>query len=197
MKLLILILLLGNCLAQTISIHYRTLSNQKEYALATIQFTPGSKKAEVEVEDLSSHDTTGEICLGTNSLPDHECFAYVDSVKFPQFHIYLDSTGNVDHLAATVNAATKSSVMVHPFEAAPVPNLNPKSFKHNAKSKGSSPQTQKVLKKMVIKGENGEDVEVEGEVEVEVEVDDRSFIQKYWVYIVPPLIMYMMASDKK
>lgn len=183
MNLLVLILLVGNCLAQTLSIHYSVVPSHKEHAFATIEYAPGSKKATVQIEDIP--ETSGDICLGTASLPHHECFAYSNTLKRAQFHIYLDSSGNIDHLAA--NSANEASVTVHPFVAAPVPNLNPESYRKKAAA-------QKVLQKKVITDEDGEEVEVEEEVVVPA--DERSFIQKYWMYIVPPLLLFMMAGDR-
>lgn len=42
--------------------------------------------------------------------------------------------------------------------------------------------------------DNGVEVTREIEEEVEVPVDDRSWIQKNWMYVVPPLLIFMLAG---
>ncbi|KAG7663795.1 uncharacterized protein J8A68_002655 [[Candida] subhashii] len=144
-------------------------------------------------------------CFGTNDLPNHECFSYtkgIKSLKSVQFHVFLDQASQIQHISVNYDSETNDNdgpqVIIHPFELAPSPNLNPESLKGKQKKESSAGQqrVEKVIQKKIIKvkDENGNEIEKEIEQEVEVEVDDRSWIQKNWMYIVPPLILFLMFS---
>lgn len=183
MKLLIITILLSTILAQVIQLYARSLVHNTKVPIAIV---------DVETKKLTLQEQfEGEYCIGSDDIADSECISYVNG-KLNEFGvaIYLDKLGNIESISLT-----NDGVNIHPFEEGVKPNLNPV-VKNKPKSGGKSVKLEKVVQKKMIKiiDEDGNEIEQEVEEEVEVEVDERSFIQKNWVYIVIPLAMYMIAS---
>ena len=146
-------------------------------------------------------DIASPQCIGTHDLPDHECFGYL-AVKDDDWSIdvFLNQDGSIERLAWV---ARPGAVKVHKYRQAANPNLEAYVVVNRAqqgeaaekKKKGPRKEVTTVKKIVKEKDENGNEIEREVEETHEVVVDDRSFIQKNGVYIVIPLVMFMLKSD--
>lgn len=140
---------------------------------------------------LTSAPENGLFCLGTSDLPGRECFAYheVDGPLTGKFLVHV-SSGEIKD----VSFARGDGFSVEAVEprTAPQPNLHPA-----AKPVVQAPATKKVVRKRVVENDDGDKVEIEEEVEENVEVDTRLWIQKNWMYVVPPLVIFMIMSPEK
>lgn len=183
MKFVILALLFSSTLAQVIQLYARSLVDNSKISLGSIDVD--SKKLTLQ------ESIEGEYCIGTDDIADSECISYYNG-KLNEFgvNVYLDESGNVEFISLGSDGVT-----VHPFNEGAKPNLNPVV---KSKAKGKTPKVEKVIQKKLVKiiDEDGNEQEQEQEVEVEVAVDERSFIQKNWIYIVIPLIMFLMATGE-
>lgn len=128
----------------------------------------------------------GDYCLGTDVA---KCFSYseVKEGLSGEFVVYMDGPEMED--LAFVAGTNGLSLRVEHVAAAPLPTLQaPKpEVKQNTVK-------QKVVRKKMVKDENGDMVEVEEVVEEEVE-DNRSWVQRNWMYIVPPLVLLLLIPD--
>lgn len=146
-------------------------------------------------------------CFGTSDLANHECFSYtkgLDSLELVQFHVFLDKYSEAARLSVNYDQQSKNSnepqVITHSFQLAPSPNLNPESLKgKKAQDSKGKQRVEKVVERKIVKvkDEHGNEVEKEVEQEVEVVVDNRSWIQKNWMYIVPPLILFLVMTGEE
>lgn len=114
---------------------------------------------------------TEPVCLGTKDLPNHECFAVVLDLDKYLFVVQLDQFDKVQGISVSLgDRKIQKPVKVPP------PNLRP-----NTKKVQGQAQTQ-------TQGQNKAQNE-----EKEVE---KSWIQKNWMYIVPPLlILFVVLGD--
>ncbi|CUM63500.1 uncharacterized protein PRCAT00001076001 [Priceomyces carsonii] len=139
----------------------------------------------------SQHISTSEIyCIGSKKLSDNGCF---DLTNFSSedrplldkgFVLYVNEIGEILRVSL-INGATET-VVVRTRDLGPVPNLNPKSQRNEPQKK----EKKKIIKK-VVKDDAGE------EVVIEEEEDNRSWIQKNWLLLVTPLILYLLVTDDK
>ncbi|KAG5420846.1 hypothetical protein I9W82_002727 [Candida metapsilosis] len=143
-------------------------------------------------------------CIGTKDVHNNECFSYqtnLQNLNHAIFNLYLDGDGDISRLSLSFDdKLDKPQVKRRKQIIAAQPNLNPDSMKkqrEEQKNGGNGGQVvEKVKQKKVITeiDANGVEVTREIEEEVEVPVDDRSWIQKNWMYIVPPLLIFMLAG---
>lgn len=143
-------------------------------------------------------------CIGTKDVHNNECFSYqtnLQNLNHAIFNLYLDGDGDILRLSLSFDdKLDKPQVKRRKQIIAAQPNLNPDSMKkqrEEQKNGGNGGQVvEKVKQKKVITeiDANGVEVTREIEEEVEVPVDDRSWIQKNWMYIVPPLLIFMLAG---
>ncbi|EGW33731.1 uncharacterized protein SPAPADRAFT_59095 [Spathaspora passalidarum NRRL Y-27907] len=152
--------------------------------------------------------SSASYCIGTTDVPNSECFAYVkgiNSLNKATLHVFLDSNKEISHLSISHDsvADVKHRVKFHAIGTSATPNLNPQSLKKQKEQANAQtgPRVEKVTKKKIVKvvDEHGNTVDKEIEEEVEVEVDERSWVQKNWMYIVIALLMFMAlgGEDKK
>ncbi|KAI5963978.1 hypothetical protein CANMA_003575 [Candida margitis] len=143
-------------------------------------------------------------CIGTKDIHNNDCFSYqsnLSNLTHAVFSLFLDEDGDISRLSLSFDdRLDKPQVKKRKQVIAAQPNLNPDSMKkqrdEQQKKAGNEPVVEKVKQKKLIKeiDANGVEVTREIEEEVEVAVDDRSWIQKNWMYIVPPLIIFMLAG---
>ncbi|CAK9437603.1 uncharacterized protein LODBEIA_P19810 [Lodderomyces beijingensis] len=153
--------------------------------------------------DLQPHQS---YCIGTKDLHNHECFSFqpdLRSFNNSVFNVYLTEDGDIHRLALSFDEnATAPKIKKHRSITAPQPNMNPESLKKQREEQQKQSaghqgeRRQKVVQRKIVKivNEKGEEEEQEVEEEVEVVVDDRSWIQKNWMYIVPPLIIFLLLG---
>lgn len=152
-------------------------------------------------------------CIGTKDIHNNECFSYqsnLPNLTQAVFNLFLDEDGDILRLSLSFdNKLGKPQVKRRKQVIAAQPNMNPDSIKKQREEQqqqkkagsggdGGGSIVEKVKKKKLIKeiDANGVEVtrEIEEEIEVEVPIDDRSWIQKNWMYIVPPLLIFMLAG---
>lgn len=146
-------------------------------------------------------------CVGTKDLDNHECFTLingVDSLNGTVIDAYMDENGvTISRLSLNFDESyNKSKLRKHKMSTSPTPNLNPDSLKKqrqkqaNKGGQGNNKQVEIIKQKKLVKyiDDEGKEVEKEIEEEVEVEVDNRSWIQKNWMYIVPPLLLFLIVG---
>ena len=132
-------------------------------------------------------------CVGTKDLDNHECFTFMDEngVTISRLSLNFDESYN-----------NKSKLRKHKFTTSPIPNLNPDSLKKqrqkqgNKGGQGNNKQVEIIKQKKLVKyiDDDGNEAEKEIEEEIEVEVDNRSWVQKNWMYIVPPLLLFLIVG---
>lgn len=172
-----------------------------------------NKKRDVEIE-------AGDYCIGTADLINHDCFTYTelktDNSIFSgkQFQLQLDKEGDIEHVSLINGAGllhedgeTFVDTVIVDFEKQPVPNLSPSHLKSKVdKTINTNSKTTRTTKKIVRKiNQEGKEIEEEEEVTIVEETtaegeeeDERSWIQKNWMYVVPPLlIMFAMGGGDK
>ncbi|KAK6461282.1 hypothetical protein DFJ63DRAFT_337177 [Scheffersomyces coipomensis] len=192
---------------QSIQLYVKSLSDNHIEQIGSIEFNQDRKKGQFisqsDKDIILSKDV--DYCFGTKDLLNHDCFGYVvgneDSLTSKNFHIFINAELNIDYISVNHEISDKTDVIVHNVIKSPVPNLNAEATKHQPKgNQNAGPKTEKVIqtKKVTFIDEDGNEVEREVEEEVEVEVDERSFIQKNWMYIVPTLLLFLvMSGDEK
>lgn len=142
------------------------------------------------VSQIHSDLGRGDYCIGTESLHGHECFTYLEVSEAGlngQFVLFVDNLNDVSDISLVAGNSGLQAV-VQKIAAGPQPNLNPSM---------AVPKKEplKVIVKKIVENEKGEKIEVE-EVE-EVAEDTRSWVQKNWMYIVPPLLIVMMLIPEE
>ncbi|KAI5957843.1 hypothetical protein KGF57_003110 [Candida theae] len=115
-------------------------------------------------------------CIGTKDIHHHDCFSYhtnLANLSHAVFHLFLDGDGDVERLSLSFDdKLNEPKVVKHKILVAPGPNLTPASINKPREEQKN--------------GGGGEGIEVP--------VDNRSWIQKNWMYVVPPLIIFMFAG---
>ncbi|KAK6453947.1 uncharacterized protein RJT20DRAFT_64526 [Scheffersomyces xylosifermentans] len=193
---------------QKIDIYLKFLKDNSVESLGTLNYDKSKKRGLFERSDIEIPPNSVDLCIGTSDLKDHDCFTYLKGGKGIDFnskawHIFLDEANEIKRLAVNnedANENVSTPVVVHSYQRAPVPNLNPDSRKNAPKkAQESGPRKEVVVqkKKVIVKDDDGNEVEKEIEEEVEVEVDDRSWVQKNWMYIVLPLVFFMLLGEEK
>lgn len=173
--------------ATQLLIFARSLDDTKLVGLGSI--TVDGLQSTFEASDASL--AAGSYCVGTDSLPEKECFAYLEvgGVFGGEFVVYVDGNEVID-LTFAQNLDNVTS-RVASVGAAAEPIMKPHAVAQKV-------VTQKVKRKVLVENENGEQVEIEREDEEIVEPDNRSWVQKNWLYLALPLVLiFIMAPEEK
>ncbi|KAI5959265.1 uncharacterized protein KGF55_005415 [Candida pseudojiufengensis] len=149
------------------------------------------------------------VCIGTKDIYNNECFSYqnyIPSFNYSIFNLFLDEDNDVFRIALSFDdTLQKPTIRKHKHITAPQPNLNPDSLKKQREQQakqnnnGGNQQTEKVIRKKTIVEIDSDGNEITKEIDEVIEtVDDRSWIQKNWMYIVPPLlILFAMGGGEE
>lgn len=157
-------------------LHYDSAANHSAFAAAPL-FSLGK----------------GHWCLHATNYAGETCFWYqeiADAADFGGvFALFVDAEKAVQQLTFYRGEQPGFDAAVRAVAVAPTPNL--------AAVREKKPEPEKIVRKKIVENENGEKVEITEE-EI-VEPDTRSWIQRNWMYIVPPLIIFLILSpeDKK
>lgn len=117
-------------------------------------------------------------CVGIKGIEDKSCSIVKDVTKH-KYDIQLDSKG--DFVGITINSGDWQHSQLKTPTKAPSPNLHPNNI---AKGKSATSSNEKI--------------KPEGEENKESEEDTRSWVQKNWTYIVPPLIiLFVLFGDEE
>lgn len=177
--------------ASTINIYGRELGTESEVAIGQIRYDSETKAA--LFDPVTSNGLGRQLCLGTHELPNHKCFVYHEQANGSlqgKFQLFMD--GN-DIVRLSFSASTGDlSVEVIETTYGPAPNLQPVAVESTSAQQPL--QTKTVVRKRIVKNENGEESEVEEQVTEVTEVDNRSWVQKNWMYIVPPLVLFLIVA---
>lgn len=185
----LLLLLAALAALSTINIYATELGSSTEIALGTIDCEPLLKTATFLATPPAPLGLA--LCLGTHDLPHHSCFVYHESangVLQGKFQLFVDATG-----VQRVSFGAAADVMVDIVEVvhSPAPDLKPFLALQNLVQ---PVDTKTVLRKSVVTDEAGAESVVEEMVEEVVQPDTRSWVQKNWMYIVPPLILLFITA---
>lgn len=144
------------------------------------------------VREIPSHDS---LCFGTKSLPNRECFSYIETKEATPkgtFTLFVNEEREILDIA--FRAGEEWTIEFADVAAAPLPNLEP--FVRQAQKQKNEPVKQKVIVKKVVEID-GKQTEIEEEVEEEVPVDNRLWLQKNWLWVVVPLVLFMIMSPEE
>lgn len=141
-------------------------------------------------ENIESYS---EFCVGVEGLKGHECIGIAESPRDIEFAVNLKQNGDFGFLSLTVPSDSSAqisntqepqipyshNIIVMKTSPIPSPNLKP----NNIPKK----QLQKAAKSTNEGSNNDDDPELE-----------KSWIQKNWMYIVPPLlILFVLMGDEE
>lgn len=181
---------------QEIGIFTRNIDTKQEQDIGVLTY--GSQNATSAFQaysDISFGKGHYSVCArDLETVPG--CFGYQEGPGFGgDFQILVNGAGTIEGLSfVRGKVPLVFGSLVKSVESAPKPNLNP----YNRQTAQSQAQTLKVVQKKVVENEAGEKVEVEEEIEQVVETDNRSWVQKNWMYIIPPLVLFLIFSpDEK
>lgn len=178
-------------LAEQILFFAKNLDSSLVTQLATLDYNSESGNSELSLDatDLAP----GSYCMGTSYLPQKECFVFFEHLGLisGDFVVYVDEELKISDISF-ISGGNELKLRVASVVSNVVPNLTPFHKKEPVKQ----PTTQKVTRKRVVENENGEKVEIEEEIEEIVPEDDRLWIQKNWMYIVPPLLLFMVFAPE-
>lgn len=150
----------------------------------------GILDVDTQTFELSFSDR-GSFCIGTTAIDNHDCFEYIevseDTWSPLTVQVFLGPTNEILRLSLIQG----SSVVITKESESPSPNFNTTTQKTPEKRKA----VVKSKKTVVEVDEDGK--EVVKEVEVEEPVDERSWLQKNWIYVVIPLVLLMLLTDDK
>lgn len=175
--------LCGVAFAQVIEIYARHLSSPNSVPIGALNYNREDKSATFTPQEVSFEP--GAYCISTS---DSDCLTLTKIeesstiLENKQFAIQLDAAGEVLHI--TLTNSNLKGVLVRPATSGPVPNLDPVSAQKQVKA----PQKKVITK--IVEDENGNQIEEQVEVDEEVE-DTRSFVQKYWMYIITGLFLLL------
>ncbi|CAH6718427.1 hypothetical protein CLIB1444_01S06480 [[Candida] jaroonii] len=169
---------------QRISLYGTGLSDKEHIELGHLEINKNNLKGMYLPCRIDSIDS--EFCIGAKDIPGSECFYKTNDLSNKQFVVYIDN-GKVDYLTIR-ESNDKHKVLVKETPKAPQPNLNPSNKPKKAPVEVKTVKTFKT-------DENGNKIEVTQEIEE----PPKSWIQKNWTYIVPPLLILfvLMGDDKK
>ncbi|CAH2352092.1 endoplasmic reticulum membrane protein complex subunit 10 [[Candida] railenensis] len=176
------ILLLISTVVADINIFANPLDGTSKINIGSIIATESNEFKFNQVNSLSANI---DYCVGTEDLANHECFGYVeaksDNGKLKLLVKRDSNEGTIHKISINPDINSEQDLIVVGEERGPSPILNPvHSQKQNAAKKGGVNSNA-----ASDSGEAGEDVEEE--------VDNRSFVQKNWMYIVPGLLLLFMG----
>lgn len=176
-------------LAERILFFVKNLDADVVTELATLDYN--SESGNSELIPVSADLAPGSYCMGTFDVPQKECFVFFEHLGLVSgdFVVYVDEELKISDISF-ISGGNGLRLRVAGVVTNVVPNLTPFHKKEPVKQ----PTTQKVTRKRVVENENGEKVEIEEEVEEIVPEDERLWIQKNWMYIVPPLLLFMVFA---
>ncbi|CAK7905166.1 endoplasmic reticulum membrane protein complex subunit 10 [[Candida] anglica] len=129
-----------------------------------------------------------DYCISTNEVPNHDCFAlYRAQEEFENLHFIVQSTEDYSKIERiSINPNSNSPIVeIIKVENGPKPVMNPFNDKNKKKKAAGTG-----------KGAT-EGQKIEEEEQEEEEEDNRSFIQKNWMYIVPGLLILFFALGEQ
>lgn len=188
------LLLLASLAALTsISIYARDVTNNAKIPLGAILLDDDRKIATFTADPIKGIGKA--VCLGTSDLPGHDCFSYHELANDKlqgSFQVIVDESG-IQRISFTP-AARDLAVDVVEVKRAPGPNLLPVAMDLQVAPKT---QSKMVTRKRVVVDDEGVETIVEEEVLEVLEDDKRSWVQKNWMYIVPPLILFLIFAPNE
>lgn len=203
----LLLVTLASAKQEKIDLFMKSIDDPSSSTSDSIGFISENSVYLIENTEL---DPSKKYCIGTKDLENHECFTFLNGVTSLNNTIidaFIDEDGEITRLAlnfeeSSVKSKTKDKLRKHKIHPAAVPNMNADSIKkqrqQQQQAQGSSGKVRTIKQKRTIKYIDDDGNEVEKEIEEEVEIDERSWIQKNWMYIVPPLLLFLvMGGDGK
>ncbi|KAI0463939.1 hypothetical protein LJB42_002948 [Komagataella kurtzmanii] len=148
-------------------------SAQNSFNLATLEFDSKWKLHTGEQLDLPSD--LYRICL------DEDCFNYkrLSSPIAQDIKLTINKHNDIENVAFFDASQKGLNLIVEQIRQAPIPKL---------------PRKEKKIKK--IRSDNKLELKEVVDEEAEVNVENRSFIQKYWMYIVPALLIMLISGNQ-
>lgn len=176
------ILLLVGAVVAEVNIFANSIDNASRIKVGSI-VTADANGFEFQQENSLPANT--DYCIGTSDLPNHECFGYIRTLVEDEklkLLVKADSTGGIiKKLLINPDIQAQQPLVVVAEVGGPSPIMNPV----HSQKKNSKPAKSRIAP-------DGGEVVAEEEEEEEVE-DDRSFVQKNWMYIVPGLLLLFMG----
>lgn len=178
---------------RTLDIYYRSITSNSKVNLGEIRYDPQTNTSSfTEKSALPKHES---LCLGTDKLPNNECFIYLETKEQPptgNFVVLVDDSGLPSDVSLELHKGEIWGAQTKPIAKGPVPNFEPAN-----REVSQEPVKKKTVKKITTtKVENGEEIQIEEEIIEEEEEDNRSWVQKNWLYIVIPLVILMFLSPE-
>lgn len=131
----------------------------------------------------------GKYCIQSSEFP---CFSLASHKGGPiagTFTLFLGPKG-VENLAYFADNQDTAHAEISRVIAGPEPDYSA------ATQAPKNIVTQKVKRTKVVEVD-GQQVEVEEEIEEVVPEDNRLYIQKYWIYLIIPLVVLMLTPEDK
>lgn len=193
--LIALLYLISLALAQTVKVYARLPYTTNELEIGSIVVDDNGPLMSGEVS--SAIDEDAHYCIGTNDLSNHGCFAYTGNTKNAKFVV---QTSGTEIVKLHLNPDSAAPLVVSVDDGAtlgPTPIMRPV---HKQKHSSKQPTRKRIRpRKQLAERAKEEEVAAEEEEEEEEEVDDRSWVQKNWMYIVPGLLILFvgLGSDEQ
>lgn len=147
-------------------------SKKQLHALGTLEIT--AENAEFVPSELQV--LPGYYCVGTKDLPGHQCFTYTyldRGIDLKTVQVAVEN-GNILRLSLVQRVNDEAVKVISPA-AAPTPNMDPVPLQLKKKKQATE----------------------ESQNENDEEEAEKSWIQKNWMYIVPPLMILMMLLPEE
>lgn len=161
--------------ALTTKLDITASSGSQKERVATVYINEDPKKSILEELDLVLEKK--RYCIGSDAL-NMPCFAYAELSGLPfanhSLHVYMNKDGSVAHVTFT-RQETPKAFEIHEYTTAPLPFAN--RIKPQDKRRGSR--------------QRAKDSEADNKQD---EDDNRSWVQKNWIYIVPPLLIFLLLT---
>lgn len=161
----------------TVHIYAKPLSSSESIGLGSLHYDKNTTHASFTQNDLTIDD--GHYCIGTTDLPNLECFTYTKLFKSTLLTklllVHLDADKNIARLSISSSALQSES---NPADSSIQLSLSfvkydPKPIKRLAQPKKPENQHENIEKD-----------------------SPTSWIQKNWMYVVPPLlIMFLLLGE--
>lgn len=160
---------------QTVNIYARPIASSKVTTLGTIYYDKETSQASFTQKEVTIG--SGEYCIGTNDLPSLECFSYtklasptlLDKVLL----VFLDADKNISHLSMSSASSVSRGLSG--------PSVEVSSVRHAPEPIKSKPTVPK------------------DEPKPDDDVAPKSWIQRNWMYVVPPLLIVfaLLGEEEK
>ncbi|KAH3685449.1 hypothetical protein WICPIJ_003564 [Wickerhamomyces pijperi] len=157
--------------------------NKPTIELGTIKFNETSGLADIVNTPNDIDFESGKYCVGVSIAGHFQCHSYVQLSLPLSYDIVLHTKPNTGELVS-LSMVKSSTLGLHAV-------IKPGLILEEPRLKGSNNNV-KVKVREVTNDKGETEIVHDGEV---IE-DQRSFIQKYWTYIVPALIMILMRSGE-